>query len=109
MYISTDNIIELVMSGFIEECDCIRCRSNNIFRLQINNLKTITYRIKNSDYFILFFQLSGGVWDFFYFIGYENCSSPSSTYVSFEEVFNNLPVESAEIAVYYLNFLNKKL
>lgn len=109
MHISTDNIIELVMSGLIEECDCSRCKSNNIFRLQINNLKTIIYKIKNSNYFILFFQLIGGVWDFFYFIGADNCSSPSTTYVSFEEVFNNLPNESAEIAIYYLNILNKKL
>jgi hypothetical protein len=102
--ISAYNIEELASSHFIQECQCDSCTSfKGAF---YPGPKTLVYRIWNTNFYICFFQMKDGTWEAFYSRG--DCPYQNSirSYLSFEEVFDSLPEEGREVAIYHLNILS---
>ena len=102
---STQDIKELVMAGFIAECDCATCSSNtHRFKLS-RDCKFLSYRIPDTNYFILFFQVDFGFWDPFYILGSCPYEEVARRYLTFEEIWEGLPEALKHVGIFHLDIL----
>jgi len=103
--ISTNDIEELAISDFIKECNCFSCAYFKNY--PSFGPKTLVYKIWNTNFYVCFFENKNGSWEAFCSRGECPYQNSIRFYLSFEEVFNALPDEGRDVAIFHLNILSK--